>query len=168
MAVTVTLVQFVSIGNLNKNKKAPISGVFLCYNFYMSETKLDKKNLGSSILLSVLAIIIFLGWYIPKYSLHAITATKECAEIYKEKAPGYFGTAGSNRFVFNKKMNTCFLLNIVSDDPVGAYRLIAVDMISDDIIFYYDLKGGETKDLTLNITKDEALDRIRALGFVIF
>ena len=128
----------------------------------------DNTFATSMATLVALAIVGFLFWYVPRYSTHSIDATQKCADIFKEKAPGYFGTAGINRFVFNKSLNSCLILNIVSDETTGAARYIVVDMISDTIDFYYDLKANESKDVTLGLSKDQALDKIRAFGFVIF
>ncbi len=134
----------------------------------MTDKGIDKKNLGGAILLSTIAIIIFLSWYLPSHSLHAIKATNECTTIFKEKARGYFGDVGSNRFIYNKQMNTCLLLNIQSDETTSAYRMAVVDMINDGIYFYYSLDDGQTKDTSLGLTKDEAIEKVRSLGFIIF
>jgi len=127
-----------------------------------------KKFFLSAIVIIVLAIAGFLFWYVSRYSMHAITATHECLDIFKEKSTEYFGDAGKNRFVFNQKMNTCLLLNTLDDTTAGEYRLVLVDMIQDAPLFYYDLKQGETKDATLGLTKDQALDKMRSYRFVIF
>jgi len=126
------------------------------------------KNSINIIILGVICVSGFLFWYISKYSNHAIHATAECTEIFKEKSAGYFGDYGSSRFVFNKKMNTCLILNINDDKDTGDYRLITVDMITDEILFYYELPKGENIDKTMGLTKEEALNRVRTYGFVIF
>ncbi len=128
----------------------------------------DKKFLGSVILVTVLAVVGFLFWYVSHHNTHAISATHECLDIFKEKSVEYFGDTGKNRFVFNQKMNTCLLLNTLEDEATGEFRLILVDMINDNPTFYYDLQKGETKDATLGLSKDEALGKARAYGFVIF
>ena len=128
----------------------------------------DKTFAAGMITLIAIALVSFFSWYIPNYSMHAIKATAICNDIYKEKAPGYFGTEGSNRYIFNKKMNTCLLLNTVADEVTGENRFIVVDMINDDIAFYYELPSGETKDASLGLTKDEAIEKVRSLGFIIF
>ena len=128
----------------------------------------DTKFLMSLLTLIFLAGIGFLFWYVPRNSLHSIKATSLCNDIYKEKAPGYFNEEGTSRYIFNSKKNSCLLLNTISEVGTGNVRYVVVDMIKDTIVFYYDLKKDEFRDQTLHLTKDEALDRIRALGFVIF
>ncbi len=127
-----------------------------------------KKFIASTITVTILALVSFAFWYISRYSNHAIHATVECTEVFKAKEPGYFNGIGQSRFVFNKKMNTCLVLNTLDDQTTGEFRMIAVDMISDDILFYYDLPKDQTKDATLGLSKDEALTKARSLGFVIF
>ncbi len=129
---------------------------------------IDKRFILSAVTLTILSVCGFLFWYIPHYSSHAIHATAECTEIFKAKDAGYFTGTGQSRFVFNKKMNTCLILNTLDDQTTGEFRVILVDMITDDILFYYDLPKDQTKDATLGLTKDEALQKVRSFGFVIF
>lgn len=115
----------------------------------------------------VLAVAGFSFWYLSHYSLHAITATNSCLDIFKQKATDYFSDLGKSRFVFNKKMNSCLVLNTYDDTATGEYRLILADMISDKILFYYTLPKDQEKDATLGLTKDQAVDKARSYGFVI-
>jgi hypothetical protein len=128
----------------------------------------DKKFLMSMVTLIVIAVVSFLIWYVPHYSLHSIKATNMCNEIYKEKFPGYFGDEGTNRYIFNKKMNTCLILNTISGTETGENRFVIVDLISDDLLFFYQLPKDQTKDATFGLTKDEALERVRNFGFIVF
>ncbi len=127
-----------------------------------------KKSVISAVSLILIAAIAFLFWYTAKYSTHAIEATQKCGEIFLQKATGYFGQNGINRFIFSKKENTCLIFNTFIDEVSGNYRLMVVDMITDDIDFYYELKKDETKDTALGLTKDEAVNKVRSFGFVIF
>ncbi len=126
-----------------------------------------KRFIASAGTVTVLAVIGFLIWHTAHYSTHAISATRDCLDIFKEKSTEYFDT-GKNRFIFNKKMNSCLVLNTVNDPTTGEFRLIVVDMISDVPLFYYDLTTGEEKDSVLGLSKDQALDKVRAYGFLIF
>ncbi|MBP7831425.1 MAG: hypothetical protein KA028_00190 [Candidatus Pacebacteria bacterium] len=128
----------------------------------------DTKFAAGMITLVVIALVSFFSWYIPHYSMHSLKATAVCNDIYKEKAPGYFGADANNRYIFNQDMNTCLLLNTVADEVTGENRFIIVDMIHDDIAFYYELPKGETKDANLGLTKDEAVEKVRSFGFIVF
>jgi hypothetical protein len=128
----------------------------------------DKKFITSIIFLCILAVSAVFVWYVNKYSSHAINTTATCATIFKEKSVGYFGDVGKSRFVFNKKMNTCLILNTNDDEITGEFRLLLVDMISDDILFVYTLPKEQEKDATYGLTKEEALNKVRSFGFVIF
>lgn len=133
----------------------------------MSDT---KRMTLSAIILSIVALVGFLFWYVSHYSNHAIAATRDCLVIFQAKSADYFGDSGKSRFVFNKKMNTCLILNTVETETTGNYnyRMTIVDMISDDILFTYGLKKDEEKDSVHGLTHDEALDRARSYGFIIF
>jgi hypothetical protein len=127
----------------------------------------DRKFVLSLVTLLTIAIIGFLAWYIPRYSTHALKATESCTNIYKEKAPGYF-TDGVDRYIFNKKLNTCLMLNVLADTTTGKSRLVIVDMINDDVLFAHTVSTGETVDGDLGITYEQALEKARAFGFIIF
>lgn len=118
--------------------------------------------------LIVIAVISFLFWYVPRYSLHSIKATSMCNDIYKSKFPGYFGEQGVNRYIFSKDRNSCLLLNTLSDTVTFQTRYVVIDMVTDDILFLYDLKKDEVRDANLHLTKDEALDKVRTFGFLVF
>lgn len=126
-----------------------------------------KRFMISSLTIVALAVIAFLFWYINKFNTHAIEVTQKCGEIYTLKAPGYFGTSGANRYIYGKKLNTCIMLNIANDPNEGTYRLTAIDIITDQILLFYDLKSGETIDSVLGLTREEAIEKARELGFVI-
>lgn len=128
----------------------------------------DKKFVTSIIFLCILAVSTVFVWYVNRYSSHVINATATCATIFKEKTAGYFGDTGKSRFVFNKKMNTCLVLNTDDDETTGEFHMLLVDMISDDILFVYTLPKGQEKDVTYGLSKEEALNKVRSFGFVIF
>src|SRR5258706_14223657 len=108
----------------------------------------DKKFAASAIFFATIAIVGFLFWFIPRYSSHAIRATRDCDDIFTAKAPSYFAE-GKNRFVFNKNMNTCFLLNtsIVTSD--ASDRIVVVDMITHNILLSWYLEKGDIKESVL-------------------
>ncbi len=122
----------------------------------------------SAVFIIVLAVIGFFIWYVPRYNTHAISATESCLSIFKEKGSEYFGEIGKNRFIFNEKMNTCLILNTVNDETTGDFRLILADMVHDDPIFYDELALDQEKDATYGLTRDQALDKVRSYGFIIF
>jgi hypothetical protein len=127
----------------------------------------DKKFLTSAIFIAFIATAGFLFWFIPRYSSHAIQATKDCADIFTIKNSGYF-PEGKSRFVFNKNINSCLLFNALEGTVDSPERFVVVDMISDKILFYWELKAGEEKDANLSLTREEALDRVRAFSFIVF
>lgn len=135
---------------------------------------MPEKN--KYIVLAIL-IIIFSILIIKKNNepINAIHSTNECLNIFQQKSNDYFGDEGKNRFIYSSKLKSCLILNILDitkennvENSEKRYRLIVVDMISDDILFYYNLKNDEEKDEVLGLTKDEALDKAREFGFVIF
>ncbi len=128
------------------------------------------------IVVAVLAIIIFV--FVIKESnksINAIHYTNECLNIFDQKSKDYFGNEGKSRFIYSSKLKSCLIFNVLDipkEDNIESiekrYRLIVVDMISDDILFYYDLGGDNEKDEILGITEEEALNKVREFGFVIF
>lgn len=127
----------------------------------------DSKFVMSLITLIVLAVAGFFTWYIPHYSLHSIRATSMCNDIYKEKAPQYFGEEGTNRYLFSPSRNTCLLFNSFSGPAIGETRYVVIDMINDSIIFAFDLPKDASRDTEHRMTNEEALNYIRSLGFII-
>lgn len=129
---------------------------------------LDKKFIVSSIFASILVVVGVFVWYVSNYNPHAIESTAECTEIFKQKSPGYFDGVGKSRFIFSKRLNTCLILNTVDYAVTGEYKIYIVDMITDSILFVYELGSGQEKDETLGLTKEEALNKVREFGFVVF
>lgn len=129
----------------------------------------DKKFLVSIIFATLLAVLGFLIWFISNYSSHSILATKYCNDIFISKAQNYF-PEGKNRYIFSKKMNTCLLLNTnTTSDNTGIIddHVVVVDMITDDVIFIWEVRNGDTVDRDLGLTHDEAIAHVRTLGFLI-
>ncbi len=128
---------------------------------------MDKKFITSWVLIIIIVFGILLFRFINKNSMHKIIATKNCGDIFIQKSPAYF-TDGTSRYIFNAKLNSCLIFNILADVPLGKYRITVVDMISDKILFAYELKVGESIDSVYAITKDKALDYVRSFGFPVF